>query len=348
LNTENRKARYQSEDLVRREFLKGITFLGALALVSYFLPGCLSKDRVDVLEEAAMSKVSLVRTTERADGVRRAISLLDANPVKGKAVVLKPNLNSADRTPGSTHIDTLRALVEYLKDMGATNIVLAERSGPGDSTQTVMEKKGVFELAEELGFDILDLQAMEPEGWIHFHPEDSHWRDGFRFPRVYSEAECIVQTCCLKTHAYGGHFTLSLKNSVGMVPGGSPYMSELHTSPHQRQLIAEINTAYSPDLIVLDGVKAFVDGGPAQGTRANANVVLASNDRVAIDAVGVAILRELGTNPEVSRGRVFEQDQIARAAELGLGAASAEQVELVTDDPASQDYAEKIKAILLA
>lgn len=295
-----------------------------------------------------MSKVSLVHTSDRADGVRRAIALLDVNPVNGKAVALKPNFNSADRTPGSTHIDTLRALVQQLKDMGATGITLAERSGPGDSTHTVMEKKGVFKLAEELGFDILDLQAMESEGWVHFRPEHSHWRDGFQFPRVYTEAECIVQTCCLKTHAYGGHFTLSMKNSVGMVPGGSPYMSELHTSQHQRQLITEINTAYSPDLVVIDGVEAFVDGGPAQGTRANANVMLVSNDRVAIDAVGVAILRELGTTPEVSRGRVFEQDQIARAAELGLGVTSAEQIELVTDDPASRDYAEKIKGILLA
>ncbi|HEY40281.1 MAG TPA: DUF362 domain-containing protein [Dehalococcoidia bacterium] len=294
-----------------------------------------------------MSKVSLVRTSDRTDGVRRVIALLDVNPVKEKAVVLKPNFNSADRTPGSTHIETLRALVQNLKEMGAKSITLAERSGPGDSTHTVMEKKGIFQLADELGFDILDLQAMGPEGWIHFHPEDSHWRDGFQFPRIYTEAECIVQTCCLKTHAYGGHFTLSLKNSVGMLPGGSPYMAELHTSPHQRQLIAEINTAYSPDLIVLDGVEAFVDGGPAQGTRANANVMLASDDRVAIDAVGVAILRELGTTPEVSRGRVFEQDQIARAAELGLGVTSAEQIELVTDDPASHDYAEKIKSILV-
>jgi uncharacterized protein (DUF362 family) len=295
-----------------------------------------------------MSKVSLVRTTDRAEGVRRAISLLGDSPVKGKAVVLKPNFNSADRTPGSTHIDTLRALVQNLKEMGARSITLAERSGPGDSTRTVMEKKGIFQLAGELGFDILDLQAMGPEGWIHFRPENSHWRDGFRFPRIYAEAECIVQTCCLKTHAYGGHFTMSMKNSVGLVPGGNPYMSELHTSPHQRQLIAEINTAYSPDLIVLDGVEAFVDGGPAQGTRANANVMLAGNDRIAIDAVGVAILRELGTTPEVSRGRVFEQEQIARAVELGLGVTSAEQIELVTDDPASGDYATKIKGILLA
>jgi len=133
-----------------------------------------------------------------------------------------------------------------------------------------------------------------------------------------------------------------------MVPGGSPYMNELHTSPHPRQLITEINTAYSPDLVVLDSVEAFVDGGPAQGTRVNANMMLASKDRVAIDAVGVAIFRELGITPEVSRERFFEQDQIARAAELGLGVKSAEQIELVTDDPASRDYAEKIKGILLA
>ncbi|UCB42172.1 MAG: DUF362 domain-containing protein [Dehalococcoidales bacterium] len=295
-----------------------------------------------------MTKVSLVRTNNRADGVRRAIVLINSNPVKGKAIVLKPNFNSADPTPGSTHIDTLRALIQNLNKMGASSITLAERSGPGDSTRTVMEKKGIFKLSQELGFDILNLQEMSPEGWIHFHPENSHWQDGFQFPRIYAEAECIVQTCCLKTHAFGGHFTLSMKNSVGMVPGGSPYMRELHTSSHQRQMIAEINSAYSPDLIVLDGVEAFTHGGPAQGTRANANVVLASNDRVAIDAVGVTILRELGTTPEVSLGRVFEQDQIARAVELGLGVTSPEKIELITDDTDSQDYAEKIKNILLS
>jgi len=295
-----------------------------------------------------VTKVSLVRTDNRIKGVRRAIALLDSNPVSGKAVVLKPNFNSADPTPGSTHIDTLRALILSLQEMGASDITLAERSGPGDSTHTVMEKKGVFKLAEELGFDILNLQEMGIEGWIHFRPEDSHWQDGFQFPRIYAEAECIVQTCCLKTHGFGGHFTLSMKNSVGMVPGGSPYMRELHTSQYQRQMIAEINTAYSPDLVVLDGVVAFTAGGPAQGTRVNANVILTSSDRVAIDAVGVAILRELGTTLEVSRGRVFEQDQIARAVELGLGVTSPEQIELVSDDPDSRSYAEKIKAILLA
>ncbi len=295
-----------------------------------------------------MTKLSLVRTSDRKEGVRRAIDLLGVNPVQGKSVVLKPNFNSADVTPGSTHIDTLRALVDKIREMGAAGITLAERSGPGDPTHTVMEKKGVLRLADEMGFEILDLQTMPPEGWVLVKPEGSHWKDGFQFPKIYREAESIVQTCCLKTHAYGGHFTLSLKCSVGMVPGGTPYMKELHSSPYQRQMIAEINTAYSTDLVVLDGVEAFVDGGPARGTRADANVVLASADRVAIDAVGVAILRSLGTTPDVSRGRVFEQDQIARAAELGLGVTSPEQIELVTDDPESRAFADRIRELLLA
>lgn len=299
-----------------------------------------------------MTKVSLVHTTDRASGVSKAIKLLQHNPVQGKAVVLKPNFNTADPTPGSSHIDTLRSLIMSLKEMGASRITLAERSGPGDTTRQVMEKKGVFALAEDLGFEIVNLEEMSPEGWVKFTPPDSHWSNGFLFPRVYSEAESIVQTCCLKTHQFGGHFTLSLKLTVGMVPGGLrksggyPFMNELHGSPYQRQMIAELNTAFKPDLIVLDGVEAFVDGGPHRGTRKEAAIMLAGNDRIAIDAVGVAILRKLGTTPEVSRGRVFEQDQIARAVELGLGVSSPDQIQLVTDDDESKKLADSIKEIL--
>ena len=299
-------------------------------------------------DEKLLANVSLVRTSDRLKGVPQAIALLESNPVQGKAVVLKPNFNTADPAPGSTHNDTLRALVSTLKQMGATRVTLAERCGPMDPTSRVMKDKGIFELAKELEFDIVNLEELGADGWVHFHPKDSHWKDGFLFPRVYAEAECIVQTCCLKAHAFGGHFTLSLKNSVGMVAGkGYPYMQELHTSPHMRQMLAEINTAYSPDLVVLDGVDAFTKGGPAQGTRVEANVIVAGNDRVAIDAVGVAILRLLGTTPEVSQGRIFEQEQIARAIELGLGISSPDQIQIVTGDPESDAFAAQVNDILL-
>jgi uncharacterized protein (DUF362 family) len=193
---------------------------------------------------------------------------------------------------------------------------------------------------------------LEEDGWNLFRPPKSHWADGFAVPRLLSEVDAVVQTCNLKTHRFGGHFTMSLKNSVGLVARTVPgrahnYMAELHSSPYQRELIAEINTAYSPDLIVLDGVEAFTTEGPDKGTKVPAEVVLAATDRVALDAVGVALLRHWGTTPEVSEGPVFGQAQIARAVELGLGAASGEDIEIVTDDEPGREYAAQVRAVLV-
>jgi uncharacterized protein (DUF362 family) len=161
----------------------------------------------------------------------------------------------------------------------------------------------------------------------------------------------MVQTCCLKTHRYGGHFTMSLKNSVGMVAKYGPrdnynYMSELHGSSYQRQMIAEINQLYRPAMIVLDGLEGFTDGGPESGTLVKPQVMLLGTDRVAVDAVGVAILRMYGGNATISRGRVFDQEQIARAARLGVGIQGPDQIDLITDDPESRKIAERVQEVL--
>jgi uncharacterized protein (DUF362 family) len=76
--------------------------------------------------------------------------------------------------------------------------------------------------------------------------------------------------------------------------------------------------------------------------------VLAGTDRIAIDAVGVALLRHFGATPEVTNGPIFEQEQIARAVELSLGVDSPQKIELVTDDPDSAAYAEQIQEILVS
>jgi uncharacterized protein (DUF362 family) len=123
-------------------------------------------------------------------------------------------------------------------------------------------------------------------------------------------------------------------------------MSELHSSPHQRKLIAEINAPFTAALVVLDGIDAFVDGGPATGKRVQGNVFLASTDRVAIDAVGVAILKSLGSNDQIMNTKIFDQEQIARAVELGLGASSPSEINLTPADEQSQGYCDRIVAIL--
>jgi uncharacterized protein (DUF362 family) len=302
------------------------------------------------VEKAGMSQVALVKTNNRAQGVTKAIDLLGFNPVANRGVFLKPNFNSSDPTPGSTHLDVLRALVLKLREMGASKITLGDRSGMGETRQ-VLQSLGVFKLAKELGFDTLVLDEQGAGDWVRINPSGSHWKQGFLFAKPCLESGALVQTCCLKTHRYGGHFTMSLKNSVGMVaklvPGeGYNYMNELHSSPDQRIMIAEINSAYQPALVVLDGVEAFVNGGPDKGKLVQPGVVLAGSDRVAIDAVGVSILRYFGTTPEVANGAIFRLEQIARAVELGLGASSPDQIELVTDDKESKTFATEILGVL--
>ncbi len=295
-----------------------------------------------------MSRVTFVESRNRAEGVRASLIAWESNPVKEKDVLIKPNFNTADPAPGSTHNETLIALVDEIWKMGASSITLGERSYP--PTQEVMEKKGIIPLLKEKDVKIINFDDLNKKDWVEMNPKGNHWSNGFRVARPVLEAECLICTCCLKTHQFGGVFTLSLKLHVGVVPTvrhGFQYMSELHQSPYQEEMIAEINAAFSPDLVVLDGIDAFVDGGPATGTRVKGNVFLVSNDRIAVDAVGVAVLKELGSNRAIMDKRIFHQKQISRAVDLGLGVSSPSEIDLVPADPKSREYCDRVKTILI-
>lgn len=322
----------------RRDFLR---YSGAVG------GGLLANMDREIVWADTGSLVAMVQTEDRRHGVRASLSTLGMNPVKGKEVLIKPNFNTADPTPGSTHNDTLTALAEILWEMGAKSISLGERSLRPN--REVMEQKGVLPLMEKLNVKVIDFDQLDSKDWVLCKPKESHWADGFRVARPILESECLVCTCCLKTHRPLGVFTMALKLHVGVVPTtrhGFDYMRELHSSPNGRKMIAEINQPFKPALIVLDGIDAFVDGGPGTGTLAKGHAFLASTDRVAIDAVGVAILKRLGSNEKIMKPKIFEQEQIARAVELGLGASSPEQIHLVAADDNTQEYRNKIEEIL--
>ena len=289
------------------------------------------------------SRVALVRTADRKRGVAEALALLDPRGISGKRVVLKPNFNSADDAPASTHIDTLTQLITELRERGARDVTLGESSGP-PRTRDVMAAKGIFDLARDMRFDLVDFEQIGENDWVHFEPAGSRWPGGFYLPRLVVDSEYNVSTCCLKTHGYGGVFTMSLKLSVGLTP--KRLRGTMHRAPDMRRMIAELNTGYRPSLIVLDGVTAFTDGGPSQGELKQANVMIAGTDRVAVDAVGIAVLKELGANRAIMSRRIFDHDQIASAVELGLGASSPDAIDIVTRDAASAAYAEKVRTIL--
>ncbi len=294
----------------------------------------------------ASGEVYILKTTDRKEGVSQLLKQFDLSDYNGKQVALKANYNSADSFPASTHLDTLGAIVEALKTSGAAKVTLAERSGMGN-TREVLEQTGVFKLSEQLGFATVVLDELDKEGWVKYQREGMHWLRGFYLAKIFHDADKIVQTCCLKTHRFGGHFTLSMKCSVGMVakrvPGGMyDYMWELHGSPYQRAMIAEINQNYNLDWVIMDGIKAFVTGGPENGEVVEPDLMLASKDRVALDSVGVAILKMYGAKGKVGDAAVFEQDQIKRAVELGFGVRSSNQIALKPLNDGAKAEAERM------
>ena len=319
----------------RRDFIK----ISAGVFLSSVFAG-----RIVMANRSMKTKVSLIKTSDRAAGIKRTIDILGINPVRGKNVLLKPNFNTADPFPASTHNDTLTHLILHLKEMGAKNITIGERSGP-PHTSDVLKEKVIYELCKKLDVGLINFEELSKSEWVRIKPENSHWRNGFDMAKPIIDSECIVTTCCLKTHGYGGVFTMSLKLSVGIT--NKKNMNELHTSIlSMRKMIAEINLAYSPSLILMDGIEAFVDGGPMSGTKKRGDVIVAGTDRIAIDAVGIAILKDLGSNKSIMEKKIFEQEQIARAVELGLGISKPEDIEILTDDDESKKYAERLMKIL--
>jgi uncharacterized protein (DUF362 family) len=260
-------------------------------------------------------------------------------------VLIKPNFNTADPAPGSTHNDVLRQLAHEMKARGASGLAIGDSCGPGN-TKTVMEQKGIPALAQELGADVINFDELPADGWVHFNPPGCHWKNGFDVAKPVVEAEYLLWTCCLKTHQFGGVHSMSLKLAVGVTKKNSRF-TDLHADQAAiRPKIAEINYAFRPHLIVMDGVDIFVDGGPMTGKLVRAGVVVAGTDRIAVDAVGLAVLKHHGSNDAIMSRKIFEQEQMARAVELGLGVRSPGGIEIVTADPESRDYAAKLKEIL--
>ncbi len=326
--------------MTRRDFMTTVSSAAALGALSPLARP------LGARAAAPKSRVVIVRTDDRKKGVAEVVKLLKVQAPKGKDVLIKPNFNTADAAPGSTHNDTLRQLITELLERDARGVTIVESSGP-PVTKKVMEDKGVFDLASEMKASIVNFEELADADWVSQNPAGCHWPDGFAVPRIVAASPYTMSTCCLKTHGAAGVISMSLKLAVGLTP--KRIRRTMHGSREDmRRMIAEINTAYRPAFIVMDGVEAFTDGGPSRGTRVAANVLVGGTDRVAVDAVGVAILKELGSNAAIMDRKIFEQDQIQRAVELKLGIAGPDQIELVAADAESKAFAAKVQARLAA
>jgi len=239
---------------------------------------------------------------------------LDKAISRGDRVLVKPNFNSPDPFPGSTDLGFLRAVLELLKDAGAEIVVGESSGGRWRPTANTVAKLGVPELLRRMGIEFVCFDVGEAE-YIEV-PIEGDFLERATVPRVMYEADRLVYLPCIKTHKYA-RFTMSLKLSVGFLHPGE--RRALHMG-NLEEKAAEINLVWQPDLIIMDGRKAFVSGGPEKGELVEPGIIMASGDMVAIDLEALKVLQSYPADNRLG-GDPYQLPQIATALKHGLTAA---------------------------
>lgn len=248
------------------------------------------------------------------DAIRRAIDGLGGLSrfiAPGQRVLIKPNFNTADPFPGSSDPAAVSAFADLCHEAGAGRVIVADSSTYFADTTKIMEKLGIFALAETRPW--LEIADLDRGAWVKREIPDARYQKTVSLPALLGDVDRLFFLCCLKTHFLAG-FTGSLKLAVGLM--APKERLALHAGRLQEK-IGELAAAVHTDLVVMDARKCFITGGPGTGTVREPGLVLAATDRVALDMEGVRIIRSYEGN---SLAGVQPEDlpQIVRAVAMGV------------------------------
>jgi uncharacterized protein (DUF362 family) len=237
----------------------------------------------------------------------------------GDSILVKPNFNTADPPPASSDPAFVKAIIALLYEHGAGTVVLGESSVLTGSTRDTLREAGMLDAAAEAGAEVVIFDE-----WVPVQT-GGRYLGRVKLARAGLEAAKIVYVPCLKTH-FQADFTLSLKLAMGFVRPRERIRMHLW---RLREKLVDLNLAIAPDLIIMDGRRCFISGGPSKGEVREPNLILAAGDRVAID---VEALRVIQSYPGHSLKKdPWELTMIRQAVALGLGAASETAYRVVTE-----------------
>lgn len=256
---------------------------------------------------------------------RQVIDMLPSGEfpdVSGRPVVIKVNLviNRPARTGTTTDPGVAKALIDLCLANGATQVALVESGqiSPGNpSAPPPWSDCGYSSMFA--GYSAVDLVDLD-----HDHSALSPVPNGFVYSQIYlartlfADNPVFISAAKLKTHIWSG-VTLSTKNLFGLylppayvVPGyisrGDPHLLSLNQSIVDMLLVRPV------DFAVIDGIWGMQGNGPWYGTPANAGVVLAGRNCVALDRVAMDVM-----------GIQFPVSHLDFAAHKGLGPSIAQK-----------------------
>jgi uncharacterized protein (DUF362 family) len=303
------------------------------------------------------SKVALIKGDSRYGNITQALSLIEGEIQldEVKDILIKVNFVSTTRQLASTHVEGVRALLDFLHPRYDGPITIAE--GSSSDTFAGYRNFGYLELADEYDVQLVDLNR---DDWVWVQVYDHHLQPmELRAARSVVQSDYRIAIGPPKTHD-AVLVTLSLKNivvgsmirdvgrersnslfhAVGqLVPTRlkqSPLLAEVKTSViqslnrsdkfalHQGYPAMNLNLytlakTMAPHLSIIDGYIGMEGSGPSHGDPVELGLAIASTDFLAADAVAVQIMG-------------FDLDEVGylHYCKLGgLGKADPEKIEVL-------------------
>ncbi|MCP4714538.1 MAG: DUF362 domain-containing protein [Deltaproteobacteria bacterium] len=300
--------------LFRREFLKLIGSAPLLAPLAAAFPGCIPAPA------GPPRTVALVKHNDDASALRQAVELAGGLDflAPGDSVLLKIALNSCNSFPATTSPETITHLIGLLKEKGAGDIYVGDKSPTWQDTRACLKETGIADAVDAAG---AELAVFEDDDMVPVQPADARfWPKGFSMPGIFNTVNHIIVLPTLRTHALAD-FTMGIKIMVGAIPQKDRF--RMHSSAAFLQAIAEIMLCTDKlRLSVLDARQGFNRDGPDDGNLITPNIMIASHDIVAADIVGVALLQTTDTTPKLKKTSVWHHPTIRhgiRVKSPGLG-----------------------------
>lgn len=252
--------------------------------------------RTPVARKFPSSRVSIVRSASYSmdvyDTVYRMIGEHGLD-VRGKRVVLKPNLVEYDKnTVINTHPVVVHAVYEAFLKMGAGSVTIAEGPGHRRGTLDLADAAGYFGILPRFEDRFVDLNtdAVVKKAI----PSPVSTLKSLYLPQTVVDCDLLVSVAKMKTHHWAGA-TLAMKNLFGVVPGavyGWP-KNVLHWAGINESIV-DLHHLFPKQFAIVDGIVGMDGNGPIQGTPKAAGVLVAGRDPVAVDST---CCRVMGIDP---------------------------------------------------
>jgi uncharacterized protein (DUF362 family) len=201
-------------------------------------------------------------------------------------VFIKPNMVvGASACEGiTTDPHFISALIKLLRENGVRSVFVGDSSASYLKSQETFHVTGMDRAVKEAGGIQVDID--EPGERVTVPLAESDILESLTVPRKALEADCLINFAKLKTHRFGA-FTCCVKNWVGFID------QKVRLQNHQTRLpklVSELHKVLPEDLCFGDGVIVGEGDGPDLCKPRFLGVLLASNDPVALDAIGAQML----------------------------------------------------------